>query len=241
MTTETISSVEDILNMLDSFFREEGNWWDEFYADRNKDIPFFVNAPDENLAQYFKDQQIAAGRVLELGCGAGRNAIFMAQQGCTVDAIDISPEAVQWGIERAKTSNVEVNFQCSNIFDLHIESEAYDLIYDSGCFHHILPHRRVSFLEMLNKGLKPGGAFALVCFAAGEMGAELTDWEVYRERSLKGGLGYTEEKIKTIFKDFETIEFRPMQKMEQPGPLFGEPFLWTVLFREKTKDILATS
>ncbi|WP_019913156.1 class I SAM-dependent methyltransferase [Paenibacillus sp. HW567] len=231
-TAESIHSVEDILNMLDSFFREEGQWWDKFYSDRNKGIPFFVTAPDENLVQYFHQGRILTGRVLELGCGAGRNAIYMAKHGCFVDAIDISQEAIHWGIERAKTANVDINFLCQNIFDLKIESEIYDFIYDSGCFHHILPHRRVSFLNMVIKSLKPGGYFALTCFALGDMGADMTDWEVYRQRSLKGGLGYTEEKIKAIFKDFELIEIRRMQKIEQPSSLFGESFLLTALFRK---------
>ena len=115
-TAESIHSVEDILNMLDSFFREEGQWWDKFYADRNKGVPFFVNAPDENLVQYFHEGIIKAGRVLELGCGAGRNAVFMAEKGCFVDAVDISQEAINWGIERAKTNNVDVNFHCQNNF-----------------------------------------------------------------------------------------------------------------------------
>lgn len=232
MSAESIHNVEDVLTMLDSIFREEGQWWDTFYGDRNKRIPFFVNAPDENLVQYFRDGPIKAGRVLELGCGAGRNAIYMAEQGCMVDAVDLSQEAINWGIERAKTNNVNVNFLCQSIFDLSLKPEAYDVIYDSGCFHHILPHRRISFLDMVKKGLKPGGYFGLVCFALDGMGADMTDWEVYRQRSLKGGLGYTEEKIKAIFQDFEIIEFRRMQQIEQPSPLFGEAFLWTALFRK---------
>ncbi len=130
----------------------------------------------------------------------------MARQGCNVDAVDISQEAINWGIERAKANNVEVNFVCNNIFDLKIEPKAYDFIYDCGCFHHILPHRRISFLDIVKKGLKPGGTFGLICFALGDMGTDMTDWEVYRQRSLKGGLGYTEEKIKAIFKDFEIVQ-----------------------------------
>ncbi|WP_199621876.1 class I SAM-dependent methyltransferase [Paenibacillus alkalitolerans] len=232
MTVEAIHNVQDLLDMLDSLFREEGQWWDTFYSDRGKGIPFFVNAPDENLVQYFQDQHIKAGRVLELGCGAGRNAFYMTEQGCTVDAVDISQEAVNWGMERAKANNKQVNFLCKNIFDLTIEPESYDFIYDCGCFHHILPHRRITYLDMLNRGLKPGGHFGLVCFALGGMGADMTDWEVYRQRSLKGGLGYTEEKIKAIFRDFEVIQFRRMRKIEQPDSLFGESFLWTALFRK---------
>ncbi|CAM3589219.1 Methyltransferase [Paenibacillus lactis] len=233
INVEQIHEIEDVFQMLDSFFREEGPWWDRFYADRNRSIPFFVNAPDENLVQYFEDGRIGPGRVLELGCGAGRNAIYMARQGCSVDAVDLSQEAIAWGKERADALNAEVQFHCRNLFELKLSPNAYDFVYDCGCFHHIAPHRRISYLQMLNTCLKPGGFFGLVCFAAGGMGAEMSDWDVYRERSLKGGLGYTEEKLRDIFKSFESVEFRRMRSMEQPGPLFGESFLWTALFRKR--------
>lgn len=232
MSIETIYSHEDTLRMLDSLFREEGQWWDQFYGDRNKGIPFFKDSPDENLVEYVSGGHITPGRVLELGCGGGRNAVYLARQGYAVDAIDISQAAVDWGRERARKHQVEVNFARSNIFDLSLERGSYDLIYDSGCFHHIYPHRRVTFLELLNSTLKPGGHFGLVCFAAGAMGAEITDWEVYRQRSLRGGLGFTEDKLKSFFSGFELIEFRRMRQMDQKDALFGEAFLWTALFRK---------
>lgn len=219
--------------MLDSFFREEGEWWDGFYADKEKSIPFFRDCPDENLVEYFSEGDIVPGRVLELGCGGGRNAVYMAQQGCKLDAVDISQTAIDWGLERAAAHRVEVNFHCGNIFDLDLASESCDLIYDSGCFHHIYPHRRATYLELLNHTLKPGGYFGLTCFAAGSMGAEITDWEVYRQRRMRGGLGFTEEQLKTFFGSFENIRFRRMRQTEQSENLFGEDFLWTALFRKK--------
>nr|WP_240418195.1 hypothetical protein [Paenibacillus periandrae] len=64
-------------------------------------------------------------------------------------------------------------------------------------------------------------------------GAEISDWEVYRQKSLKGGLAYTEKKLRQIFADFEVVEFRRMNRIVQPAASFGESFLWTVLFRLK--------
>lgn len=231
---EAIYQLSDILDMLDGLFRDEGKWWDRFYSDRAKPVPFFVNSPDENLVEYFDHLPLHGGKVLELGCGAGRNAIFMAGQHCTVDAVDLSQEAIDWGKERIRESGgMQINFVCKNIFELDIMPESYDFVYDSGCFHHLLPHRRIGFAERILHALKPGGYFGLVCFAAGSMGAEITDWEVYRERSLKGGLGYTEDKIRAIFEAFELIEFRRMKSLEQTDERFGRDFLWTVLFRKK--------
>jgi hypothetical protein len=42
----------------------------------------------------------------------------------------------------------------------------YSLVYDSGCLHHLPPHRRVSYLDLLDRVLLPGGHLGLVCFAA---------------------------------------------------------------------------
>ncbi len=50
---ESIEANEDLLRMLDSLLREPSEFWDTFYADRNKNIPFFENKPDENLVAYF--------------------------------------------------------------------------------------------------------------------------------------------------------------------------------------------
>ncbi|UHA71826.1 class I SAM-dependent methyltransferase [Paenibacillus sp. 481] len=234
MSNQTICNVEDVMEMLDSLFREDRPWWDEFYQNREKPIPFFVNAPDENLVHYVQTYHLQPKKVLELGCGAGRNAIYMAEQGAVVDGVDISQTAINWGVERIKEQNVNnVNLMCKNIFELDIEVESYDFVYDCGCFHHLLPHRRIRYLELLHKALTPSGYFGLVCFARGDMGSEISDWEVYRLRSLQGGLGYTEQSIKAIFNSFKIIELRKMKKIEQPHALFGESFMWTALFQKK--------
>ncbi|WP_195575875.1 class I SAM-dependent methyltransferase [Paenibacillus sp. 1001270B_150601_E10] len=234
---ETIYSNEDILNMLDSLLKEQSKFnWDAFYSERGRPVPFFVNAPDENLVQYFKNNLIIpGGRVLELGCGPGRNAIYFAKQGYDVDAVDLSNEALQWGNERSKEQGVSINFIFKNIFDLDIQKSEYDVIYDSGCFHHIAPHRRIDYVNLLNQGLKAGGFFGITCFVENGIvgGSDITDWEVYRQRSLKGGLGYNPEKLKMIFQDFQIVEIRRMQDIEQPSDCFGTSGLWAALFQKK--------
>lgn len=232
---EIISSYEDLLFMLDSLLREPTQFWDDFYTNREKGVPFFINKPDENLVTYFERDLVHPGKVLELGCGPGRNAIYFAEKGCVVDAVDLSEESIRWATERAEEKNVHINFFNKNIFDLAIEDETYDMVYDSGCFHHIAPHRRMSYIELLQKALKKGGYFAITCFVqGGELGgADLSDLEVYQLRSLQGGLGFTEEKLRTILKDFEEVEIRKMKEMKQSDEVFGHPGLYTALFRKK--------
>ena len=231
---ETIYDYDDLLEMLDSLLREPTEFWNNFYSDRNNGVPFFTDSPDENLVGYFENNVFKPGKVLELGSGPGRNAIYFAQKGCTIDAVDLSQETLKWAEERANDKNVSINFINENIFDLNIEEGTYDIVYDSGCFHHIAPHRRMSYIDLVKRALRPNGFFAITCFVeGGELGgAEISDWEVYRLRSLKGGLGYTEEKLRLIFRDFKEIEIRKMKVIEQPNVVFGVPDFLTALFQK---------
>lgn len=232
---ETIYNYDELLEMLDSLLREPTQFWNDFYSDRNKGIPFFVNSPDENLVSYFENKLLKPGKVLELGCGPGRNAIYFAQKGCSVDAVDLSEETLKWAEERANERNIHIHFMKENIFDLHIDEGTYDIVYDSGCFHHIAPHRRMSYIDLVKRALKPNGYFAITCFMEGGKlgGAEISDWEVYRLRSLQGGLGYTEEKLRRVFSDFKEIQIRKMKVMEQPNDVFGVPDFLTALFQKR--------
>ncbi|MCL1696622.1 MULTISPECIES: class I SAM-dependent methyltransferase [unclassified Lysinibacillus] len=231
---ETIYDYNDLLEMLDSLLREPTEFWNNFYSDRNKGVPFFIDSPDENLVSYFEKNVFKPGKVLELGSGPGRNAIYFAQKGCTIDAVDLSEETLKWAEERANYKNVSINFINENIFDLNIEEGTYDIVYDSGCFHHVAPHRRMNYIDIVKRALKPNGFFAITCFIeGGELGgAEISDWEVYRLRSLNGGLGYTEEKLRLIFRDFKEIEIRKMKVIEQPNVVFGVPDFLTALFQK---------
>ncbi|MFF4391345.1 MULTISPECIES: class I SAM-dependent methyltransferase [unclassified Streptomyces] len=236
-----IRTVEDVLKLLDGLFAPEADrwtddgasWWDGFYADRSKPVPFFVPKPDENLVSYLDRGLIAPGRALDLGCGPGRNALHLASLGFEVDAVDLSPAALAWGEERAREAGAEIRFHRGNAFDLAATalSGPYDLIYDSGCFHHLPPHRRISYLALLERSLAPGGHLALTCFAAGAMGSEIPDEEFYREAGLQGGLAYTPEALRAIFSDLTEVELRRMRDEPAESPLFGEPFLWTALLR----------
>lgn len=231
---EKILNCDDVLNMLDALLKEQSRFnWDSFYSDREKGIPFFVNLPDENLAQYFDAGILKPGKALELGCGPGRNALFLAKQGCAVDAVDLSEEALRWAKERATGQNLKVNFIRRNIFELEVEEGAYDIVYDSGCFHHIPPHRRMSYLQLLHRALKPNGSFAITCFRVNGKygGSNLSDWDVYRLRSLKGGLGYTEARLQEIFRDFQAVELRPMRDMDVSEGVFGTSALLAGLFK----------
>jgi SAM-dependent methyltransferase len=236
-----IRTIDDVLRLLDGLFAPEADrwtagaasWWDAFYADRSRHVPFFVAKPDENLVSYLDRGLVTAGRALDLGCGPGRNALYLASLGFEVDAVDLSPAAIAWAQDRAREVAAKVRFHCGDAFTLAGTELAgpYDLIYDSGCFHHLPPHRRISYRALLDRALAPGGLFGLTCFAPGEGASELSDIDFYREARLHGGVAYTPESLRWIFSDLTEVELRRMHDEPPRSPRFGEPFLWTALFR----------
>ncbi|MEU9699345.1 class I SAM-dependent methyltransferase [Streptomyces sp. NPDC047981] len=238
-----IRDVDDVLQLLDGLFAPEADrwtadaagWWNDFYGDRTKGVPFFVAKPDESLVSYAERGLIAPGRALDLGCGPGRNSLYLASLGFEVDAVDLSDEAIGWASQRAREAGAEVRFHHGDAFALagSVLTGPYDLIYDSGCFHHLPPHRRISYRALLDRLLAPGGHLALTCFAAGAMGSELPDAAFYREREpgLHGGLAYTPESLRRIFGELTEVELRRMRDEPADSPRFGEDFLWTALFR----------
>lgn len=232
---KVIRNEEDLLQLLDQLLEEENPInWNAFYSDRERKVPFFVQLPDENLVRYFQSKSFTPQKVLELGCGNGRNAIYFAQKGCRVDAIDASSEAINWAREEADKRQVHVNFMEENLFELSLTPHTYDFIYDSGCFHHIAPHRRMSYIALVKQALKPGKEFALTCFIEnGPLGGStLSDLEVYQKRSLQGGLGFTKEKLLTMFQqDFEPVEVIEMNQMDPTSGMFGVSGLWAARFR----------
>jgi SAM-dependent methyltransferase len=221
-----VRSVEDLMELLDGLFVDTPKWKD-FYGDRDKPVPFFAAKPDENLVSYLERGLVPPGPALDLGCGPGRNALHLAKAGFSVDAVDLSPAAIEWARERA--GDADVRFLCGDAFTLELGE--YDFVYDSGCFHHLPPHRRVSYLSLLDRCLKPGGHLGLACFAAGAMGSAVPDAELYRQGRLEGGLGYTEESLRWIFEDLTEVELRRMTSEPADSPLYGVPFLWTALFQ----------
>lgn len=228
---ERVSRVLDALAALS----EEGarRRWDDFFSDRTRPCGFFGTSPDENLVRWVEGGLLSRGRALDVGCGNGRNAIYLARQGFQVDAIDLSKTAVDWARSNAAAAGMPVDFSCGSVFDVDPEP-SFDLVYDSGCFHHLWPHQRAGYVALIARLLQPGGTFGLVCFRP-EGGSGYSDEEVQRHGSLGGGLGYTEDALRTIWSP--AVDIICIERMAKPLPdsgQFGEAFLWTLLANSRT-------
>lgn len=102
-------------------------------------------------------------RLLEIGCGEGRDAVFFARNGFQVTAFDLAESGLEKARQLAERQHVEVNFFCADLLQFRVE-EPFDLIYSSGVFHHIPPRLRQEVFSGYKSCVLPGGAVAANVF-----------------------------------------------------------------------------
>lgn len=72
----------------------------------------------------------------------------------------------------------------------------------------------------------------MVCFNL-DGGANISDYDVYKDYSMHGGIGFSEYKLRNILERyFEIIEFREMKESQDPK-IYGKSILWTVLLKKR--------
>lgn len=109
-------------------------------------------------------EQRDPGRALDVGCGAGVHAVYLAQLGYAVVGVDFVPAALQLAQQRAYGAGVHLELCQSDVLAYDPVS-GFDLIVDSGCLHH-LPSGNVSaYRARLDRWLLPGGDYLLVHFS----------------------------------------------------------------------------
>lgn len=125
-------------------------------------LPWHREEPPALLQQAVQRRE-RPGRALDLGCGEGVYATYLAQQGYDVVGIDFVPAALAAARQRAEQAGVEVTLHEGDVV-AYEPSAPFDLVLDSGCLHH-LPREKISaYRRRLDEWLVPGGDYVLVHF-----------------------------------------------------------------------------
>jgi SAM-dependent methyltransferase len=161
----------------------ESHVWEERYRSRERPEEDFATAPVPLLVHTAK--QLPPGRALDLACGTGRNALWLARQGWKVTAVDGSPTAIKILQRRATLGGLAVDASVADLErgEYKIEPSAWDLI----CISYYLQR---DLLESAKRGLAAGVLIAIVHIAApgeqptnhrlgpGQLAAHFRDWEI---------------------------------------------------------------
>lgn len=112
------------------------------------------------------------GKVLDLGCGTGENALFLAEQGLQVTGLDREPKAIEQARLKARTRGLSVTFEVADVLDLAKYQKSFDTLLDCGLFHWLSDHDRARYVKSLTTASKAQAKLHLLCFSDEEAGTE---------------------------------------------------------------------
>ncbi len=127
------------------------------------------------------------GKALDLGCGTGTNAVYMAQHGWQVTAIDFVPSAIATARAKAKAANVSPRLivgDATRLDELGVGA-GYELAFDLGCLHSIPRERRDAYVAGVT--------------GATVSGADYLMWAFYRSLNFAFNATVTREEVDQRF------------------------------------------
>lgn len=180
-------------------------FWDTRY--REKEYVYGVSPNDflRGHAALFKP----GDHVLSLAEGEGRNAVFLAQQGCQVRGVDFSTEGRDKALRLAHKQGVNIDYDVADLTQYEMGEARWDGIVSIFC--HLVDRVRPALYRSIKRGLKPGGVFLL---------------ESYNKKQLEYDTGGPRdaahlpslEELKDAFDDFEIILAQEIEREIQEGP-----------------------
>jgi SAM-dependent methyltransferase len=135
--------------------------WQELY--RSNDVasmPWYTPELDADLDAALRERGASSGSFLDIGTGPGTQAVQLAQRGFTVTGIDLAESA----IAKARELSPEVRWRQEDILHPRLD-EAFDFVFDRGCFHVLEPADRPAYVTHLKRLVRGGGTVFLKCFS----------------------------------------------------------------------------
>jgi 2-polyprenyl-3-methyl-5-hydroxy-6-metoxy-1,4-benzoquinol methylase len=130
------------------------------------DIPWNFETPPAIFEDFVESGKITPCRTIDLGCGTGNYAIYLAEKGFDVTGVDFSSSAIELARNRASQKGLDCTFIVANILsNVEEVSPPFDFVYDWELLHHIYPADRETYLGNVHRLLRPGGSYLSVFFS----------------------------------------------------------------------------
>ena len=129
-------------------------------------IPWNIKQPPRQLVKLVESGKVAPCRAVDLGCGTGNYAIWLATKGFQVTGIDFSKNAVELAHNLAKRENANCTFMVGDLIDANFKEDTdYEFAYDWEVLHHVFPDDRDRYIRNVVKILQKGAIYFSVCFS----------------------------------------------------------------------------
>lgn len=172
------------------------DFWEDYFKDDSTFL--FGGTPNKTIVEYehlFNKEW----NVLDVGCGDGKNVIYLAKQGFeNIDAFDISETAIEKINRLCSNTDLRVNASVTSVSEFEFKKK-YDLIMSFGVFHFMSKDDWKTFIEKAKNNTNVGGIHIIQLF--NDKIAPTPDIAPYAIGMAKDG------EIKMMYEDWETIEF----------------------------------
>jgi 2-polyprenyl-3-methyl-5-hydroxy-6-metoxy-1,4-benzoquinol methylase len=128
-------------------------------------IPWNVETPPAELVALVDSHVVTPCRAIDLGCGAGNYAVYLASRGFDVTGVDSAPMAIECAKENARKKGAVCTFLVADVVgDLENVAGTFDFAYHWELLHHIFHEQREKYVANVHGLLNPKGKYLSLCF-----------------------------------------------------------------------------
>ncbi|MCK4729891.1 MAG: class I SAM-dependent methyltransferase [Candidatus Aenigmarchaeota archaeon] len=120
--------------------------------------------PPKELVNLIESGKIKPCKVLDVGCGEGFYAIYLASKGFDVTGIDISENAIKLAKGNAVKQSVKIKFMPFDVDDLDKINDKFDFVFEWAILHHIMSEQRQKYVKNIKRILNVEGKYLSICF-----------------------------------------------------------------------------
>lgn len=210
------------------------NLWKQEYS--HKGIPSsFRTTPSAAVRDFTLDylsqegKEKGPGKVLDLGCGLGRNSFFFAEKGFEVSSLDVVPENIEYIQQYAQKHGLNITAICGDVTErLPAEDNSIDIIIDIFCYKHQTDdNKREFYRSEICRVLKDTGYYFLSLAGKNDgyygplMQNDATS-KIVDPKTNVGSVLFNPEDIQREFKDYH---IKNVQTVEREDLMHGENYL----------------
>ena len=182
-------------------------FWEEAYQDEN--TVAFSSEPNATVKE-FEHLLGNQSKIIDIGCGEGQNAFYLAKQGyCNVNAFDISEHAIAKLRQKCEKEGIRLNAFTADLTTYQFEHK-YDMIMSFGTLHFVQKNDWKAFINRAKEFTNAGGIHIMQIF---------TDTVPASDDIAPFAIGLAkDEEIKELYNDWEILQFKSyIFEDEHPG------------------------